>query len=263
MVSPILCPKSLVLVLAIFIIFSVTLTENLQIADGLSAVANPLNFKLNPGETDLETWEVINNNDEKGWVEFYASGPGSEFLTFEKLEVFEPRQSKIMQIYVTIPKDHPNNIEYKPLFFALKRGDPGEGSGTVAQVNVQLKKTLSIKIGDNPIYTRPAEEIKVVQPEEIIIPEREALIEAKQEKTVEEKLAEIKARNDAILREQIEEANLADQWEAPKVTATDKPEIKDDGYTPEPVMDKEPVGLPTCGFWEMILSWFGIKSDCI
>ena len=262
MISPALCP-TLTLLLIIGTLFTVSLTENLQLADGLSAVANPLKFQLEVGETDLETWEVINNNDEKGWVEFYASGPGSEFLTFEKLEVFEPRQSKIMQIYVTIPKDHPNNIEYKPLFFALKRGDPVEGSGAVAQVNVQLKKVISIKIGDNPIYTRPAEEIKVVQPEEIIIPEREAQIEAKQEKTVEEKLAEIKARNDAILREQIEEANLADKWEAPEVTAIEKPEVIDSGYIDEPVMDKEPADLPKCGIWEMILSWFGIKSDCI
>ena len=43
-------------------------------------------------------------------------------------------------------------------------------------------------------------------------------------------------------------------------------EVKDDGYMPEPIMDKEPAtpgDLPKCRFLEWFLSLFGIKSDCV
>ncbi len=253
MVSPTPMPNSLVLVLAICVIFTISLTENLQLADGLSGVAFPINFQIEVGQTQSEEWIVINDNDEKGWVEFYASGPGSEFLTFKKIEEYEPRQNKPIEIFVTIPKDHPDNVELRPLFFAIKRGDPLAEGVTGASVNVQLKKVISIKIGDNPIYTPPVEEIITVIPDEIIVEEREEQ-RAEKVKTVEEKMAEINAANEALQK-----------VETPQVIVIETPEVKDSGYIEEPKMDAEPiqVNLPTCGIWEMILNWFGIKSDCI
>ena len=76
--------KKLCFLLIVFTVFTVSLTENLQLADGLNAIAHRVNFELEVGESDMQTWNVINNSDEKTWIEFYADGPGSEFLTFKK-----------------------------------------------------------------------------------------------------------------------------------------------------------------------------------
>lgn len=191
--------KFLILSVVIAIVFTISLTENLQKADGLSAIAIPIIFEMEVGQTAVETWQVLNNNDNKGWVEFYASGEGSEFLIFEELIEFKPRQSKEIEIIVSIPKDHSDNIEYKPLFFALQRGSSVSEGVTGAQVDIQLKKTISIKIGDNPIYTAPDIKEKVIIPDPIVIPEKE-----EQKETLEEKIARMKSTNADLLKETLE-----------------------------------------------------------
>ncbi len=251
-------PMPKIIVLVLIITFSVTLTENLQLADGLSALANKIIYEMEVGETQVQTWNVINNKDVKGWVEFYADGPGSEFLTFSKIQAFEPRQNIDMEIIVSIPKDHPDNIELRPLFFALMRGDPLDEGKTGAVVNVQLKKTLTIQIGDNPIYTAPLEESIPVIPDEIIVPEREEQREAKE--TLEEKMARIEADNKALLLDQMKEAGVDDKWEGTfeeDPVPDYEPEVT--GYTPEPTTDPEPVADKIeCDFIAWFLSLFGI-----
>ncbi len=248
MISPALCP-TLTLLLIIGTVFTITLTENLQLADGLSATGSKIVASLDVGQDTTVNWKIINNSDEKIWVEMYSSGAGSELLHFDKLVTLEPRKIQEVEIIVAIPDDHPDNIELRPKLFALQRGDPLAEGITGAVVNVQLKKTITIKIGDDPIFTAVVEEA-VVKPPPMIIPEKEAA----KAKTIQEKLAEIEARNKALLQE----AETVQVAETPQVAATETPEVKDSGYIEEPVAD-----LPKCGFWEMILSWFGIKSDCI
>ena len=225
-------------IIVMFTVFIVSLSDHMLIAEGLSALATKINFEMNVGETQVQIWNVINNIDEKGWVEFYATGPGSEFLTFNKVVEFEPRQNKDVEIIASIPKDHPDNIEYKPEFFALKRGDPLAEGITGAQVNIQLKKVISIKIGDNPIYTPPVEEIPTVIPDPVVIQAQEEYREA--EETLEEKLARIEAENKALLKEQFVEAGVDNLWETPVDESLKEPVNQEIGYEPEPIMECGP-----------------------
>lgn len=192
--------KFLLLGVVIAIVFTISLTQNMQISDGFSAVANTIDFELELGDTKLDTWKVINDSDEKIWVEFFASGSGSEFLTFEKVISFEPRQNKPVEIIVSIPVDHPNDIEYRPLLVALMRGEPVPDGVNGAQVNIELRKTISIKIGDDPVYTPPVEEEPRITPPPIIIAEKESEKAAKEAvETLEEKLERMRLANEKLV----------------------------------------------------------------
>lgn len=249
--------KGLPLVLIVFTIFTVSLTENLQIADGLSGLAGEIKFDLQRGETDIQTWEITNTSDEKIWVEFFTSADGGELILFEKILAIEPHQSMLHEFIVKIPKDHKDNITYKPTMHALKRAEPvPDGTpGATVNFNVQLLKTMIINIGDNPIYTPPVIEEKYEIPEEPYIPEKE---EAQKEKaeSLEDKMARIAAANEAreIPVEEVEQVSPTNTPVTPQVG----------NYEEEPMADPEPVTSFSnekkveCGFIDWLLSLFGI-----
>ncbi len=255
MISPNLSTKTYALVL---VIISVIVVSGVQTVDGFSASGARIIFDVQLGETAVHEWALQNVLDEAIGIEVYVAGAGSELLTFEKLHILEPGEIVIPEIFVTIPKDHADNIAYMVELYALKRGADLEPGTSGIVINSQLKSFIEINIGDNPIYTPPALPINAEVPPEPIIKTAPKVEEGEEpapiiEETLQEKLKRINDANKLLET-------------TPQVTATDKPEVTDEGYTPEPIMDKEPVtqvALPTCGIWEMILSWFGIKSDCI
>ena len=256
--------KTLPLVLVIFTIFTVSLSDNLQVADGFSASGTKLIFETNPGETVTQTWAVVNDETEVFDVEFYAEGKGSEFFVFEKFMTLEPATRKAVDIFVIIPADHPDNIEYHPVLYALKRpiasaDDLHEGASI--KVLLQMKTNPIIKIGDNPVFTpEPVTNVNII-PDETEKPKQQVEEPIVQEETMQEKLARIQANN---IANQLAEVKVDDTWQE-TFEEEAVPELQvDDDYVPEP---KGASGnwtfTPTydevqeCDFFALILSWFG------
>lgn len=251
--------KSLPLVLIVFTIFTVSLTENLEIADGFSASAVKIIYELNPGEDGSAIWPISNIFEEPIGLEFYAIGSGSEFLIFEKEATIQPKQRVEFVIEIAIPDDHPNNIEYHPELYALKRSEGlAEGeSGMI--VNSQVRVNPIIKIGPNPIYTAPVVEEVIEEP---VIVEEPIIEEPIVEETVEEKQAweEFdKINKPVVIDDPVPELQVDDTFEE-----TFEEEAVTD-YVPEPIADT-PIITDTaiveekidCDFIAIFLSWLGI-----
>ena len=223
-----------ILLILLGIIFTVTISENIQITNALSMSAERLVYELDVGETQLRHWTVINDKDEPIKLEFYAKGKGSEFLIFEKFVDVEAKGILSHEIFLSIPDDHPDNVQYNVKLFALLKGEkPEGGAASGAIVNVQVLTEPIIKIGANPVYTPEhspivIEEEKTIVEESIIEMDSEEAIVEEIGETMEEKLARIEAANkeSTIIKEDVLKTT---------------PQVLDEGYEPEPVMDPEPV----------------------
>jgi hypothetical protein len=194
------------------------------------------------------TWAISNNESDPIRVEFYATGEGSELFVFEKIIELQPAERKIVEIFVSVPKDHKDNVEYHPNLFALKRGFLEEGA-TGMIVNSQLKTLPIIKIGENPVFSSPKIiESKVPKPIKV-----EPTIVEEIEETLEEKMERIKAVN---------AENIIEEKETESIPTPVNNQITD--YIPEP--DSEPIEKTTnvdkveCNFIEWILSLFGLSK---
>ncbi len=220
--------SNLFLILFIGIISTVTITENLQAVDGFSAEAKKIIYKMQVGETMSITWGLVNELLEPIDVELYAEGIGSELMVMERYVTIPPQTRVEYEIFVIVPPDHEDNVEFHPTLYALKRGFLEEGK-TGAVVNMRMKNLPVIEIGDNPIYTPTEAEINANAPApKFSLPEKKTDVEKSKVETLEEKLAKIQAANEA---KQI----------TPKVSVTKTPEVKDDVFIPELIMDEEPV----------------------
>jgi len=224
---------SLILVFVIVTIFTVSLTETIQTSDGVLQSADRLKYNVSLGEIQSQVWILTNNEDSPIILEFFAEGPGSELLKFESSAYVEPGTSKHLEVFVEIPADHKDNIEYHPSLYALKKG-VAEGGATGITINVMMRTTPFILIGENPIYTPPVVEPKKIDPEPVT-PKVEVVKPI--EDTMEERLEKIKALNEANKIDTPEEAEL----------------VTDDDILPEPI-----VIVTECGWFEIFLSWFGI-----
>lgn len=245
----------LLLSFVITTVFTVSLTENLQLADGLLASSTKLIYEMDIGETKMITWAITNNEEDAMTLEFYATGPGSELLVFEEYMDLDSHTRKEVEIFVIIPDDHPNNIEFHPELFALKRASSLEEGESGFFVNLQMRTIPVIKIGDNPVYTPPTP-IQVEEVKEKITKEQtqDPLVV---EETLEEKLARIQAANEKT--EKPKQLDEDDVYSQPQ---------DDEDYIPEPIPDPEPTvkitdidpNLKECNFIDVFLSWFGLSK---
>lgn len=241
----------------IAVVFTVTITETIQSSDGFAASAVKLIYELEPGDTQILIWPISNIFEEKINLEFYATGEGSELLVFEEFASIEPHVRTEFDIFVVVPENHPDNIEFHPSLFALKRGDDLPDGATGMIVNSQVKVNPIIKIGDNPVFTPEIiVEEKSQIPKERIIKEStpDPIIE---EETIEEKLARIKAANE------ITKTPETSPITSPVVEKTVTPTTE---YQEEPKSISAPIvkseatieTIKECSFIEVILSWFGM-----
>lgn len=257
MVSLTLLPKTLVFMLAICVVFTVALTDNLQLADGFTSMSVKLEYKIQPGETQMLTWGIMNDNNKEPLVlEMFATGPGAELFVFEENISIEPSTVKQIEIFVIVPEDYPTDLELHPQVIA-KKIDPVKAGTTGATINMILQHVTNPKIliGDNPIYY-PAEVIAEVIPDIATNDDTPKAPTPKVEsipgETMQEKLDRIKATN---LANQLDSPD--DVWEEEAV-----PELQvDDNYMEEPtaapVAQEEKV---ECGFIDWLLSLFGMAK---
>ena len=199
--------------------------SSIQFADGLAAVKVKLEYNLQKGDTQMLIWTIINTQDEPIKLEVYAKGEGAHLLTFEKHFTLDAKSKKDIEVFVIVPEDHVNNIEYRPHLFALQKAVTDTNTATGMVFNQQMRTIPIIKIGDNPVYTPPVgEKTEASKVEE----KKEEIVEQIKEETMEEKLARINA------------ANLDNE--------SSKDVVKD-SVNEKSVMDKEPTSdsEPTCG----------------
>ena len=252
------CQKTLPLVLIVFAVFTVSLTETIQISDGFSASAVKMIYELDVGEKQVIVWPISNTFEEPINLEFYATGPGSELLVFEKFVTIDPHVRTEFEIFVIVPQDHSDNVEYHPELFALKRSEGlAEGeSGMI--VNSQVRVNPIIKIGDNPIYTAPKVVEKTEIPKQVTVPIQEEIPKVE---TLDEKLARIQASNQA----NIPQVKVDDTWEETFEEEFEEEAVKDYvpepiAVTPQPTMESVEPQSVSCDFIEWLLSLFGMSK---
>jgi hypothetical protein len=250
-------PLYITLAFIIFTVFTVTLTENIQLADGFSSASTvDMKYNLGVGETQVQEWKIYNSN-QTTHIEFVAENPGSEYLTFEKSAVLEPNEVRAFEFIVSIPADHPDNIKYIVALIAKEVKPATEGGSSSVMIAYEMIARPSISIGDNPIYTQPVAPV-VVEEEPTIQAEISdddfGAVEEIPLETIEEKMARINQANAPA------EVQVDDTWEE----SFEEEAVKD--YVPEPM--SEPVTAPVvaivtveeCGWWDMILSLFGMAK---
>jgi hypothetical protein len=181
----------LILSLVIATIFTITLTETIQVSDGLLGSATKLIFELDVGEKQMLIWTLVNNEPDPIILELYATGPGSELLVFEQYVKVESYKTIEIQVIAIIPDGHLDNVEYHPELFALKRS-ASDGKQSGIAVNLQMKTLPFIKIGDNPVYTPPT--IKEIEKSD---EEKNIKVNTPPVETLDEMLARIQAANEA------------------------------------------------------------------
>ena len=222
--------KFILPLLFVLVVF-VSLSENLQTADGLLSTSPKLNYELNGGDTQVLTWTIINSEDVPINVEFYAEGEGSELLVFEEYASLDAGKNKVLEIFVVVPETL-DDVEYRPTLYVIQKGsiEPGK-SGIV--MNVRLSASINIKIGDNPIYTPPVEKI---EPEIQVAPkviEPEVEVEVEVEKSTELSIAERMAI--------IEKANKEREASQP-INSNPQSAVENEiSIDSEPTMDAEPI----------------------
>lgn len=228
---------AIILGTVIVIIFIVSLTENLQFADAISVSADKLIYDIEVGDTLLLYWSVRNTDPYSIDIEFYATGPGSELLVFEQFGHLDVKERKSFEILASIPADHEDNVEYRPVLHVLQRSqDPDSeesvDGASVAKVNVVMKTVPIIRIGENPVYTPPVIE-NLENPESDPALEKAKSPEViEKAETIEEKLARIQAFNQANTQK---DTSLTPTIENQVIQDVDS------GYESEPKMDPEPV----------------------
>ncbi len=228
--------RFMILGLVIAIIFTVSITESIQIVDGFLTVATDLVFEMQRGETKMLTWTIINNGAEPLYLEMFAEKPGSELYIFEEDITIEAGETRDVEIFVLVPEDHPDNrIYYTEVYVkeVTTHGDAEEKGGGKINIVIQQRTKPIIKIGDNPVQYIP----EIIKEKTKDIPETitpKSSVKVEEEivgETMKEKLERIKAAN---------EANKSDEVTSlPQMKVTEK--INDDQMMDEePRMDEEP-----------------------
>jgi len=138
-----------------FVIFSLLLIFPLiSNVEGIGQTTTEREFHLNPGESHTYQWGLLNDEEETIVLKLWAEGDGKELLSFpETLEV-EPSVWTFLEITITIPEDHPNDVLLEPQLYALIDRQRAEGS---VAINVQLRNLPMIFIG-NPVIEEVVEE---------------------------------------------------------------------------------------------------------
>lgn len=106
---------------------------------GTDAIVN-----VQPGDTFIYKWGLNSDFDDFSVVvSLSATGEAADFISFpESVELFPGKWNEV-DLVVTIPQDHPNDVLLTGDVFALMKGQ-GEGSTVF---NLQMQKPFKIIIG--------------------------------------------------------------------------------------------------------------------
>jgi len=117
--------------------------------------------RLQLGETFTIKWALNSEKDTPVVVSLRAEGDVAELLSFPETLELLPGEWNFFEIIVTIPEDYPIDVVRQGGVIALLEGE--KGGSTI--FNVQMKKTITLLIG-NPV-------IEEAVPEEVTAPSEE------------------------------------------------------------------------------------------
>jgi len=156
--------------------------------------------KIQPGESFVYPWGLKSDFDDFSVVvTLRAEGEAANLISFPESVELLPGEWIPVDLVVTIPKDHPNDVYITGDVIALMKGK-GEGSTVF---NIQMQKPFKIFIGDPVIEKAAAQEEPTSEMDE-------------------ERLQELQEENQR-LQELLEEQQRAEE-ETPQPTATESAE---------------------------------------
>ena len=132
----------------IAIIFSLALILPLiPFANAFSQTGTDAIVNVQPGESFAYKWGLNSDlTDSPIVVQLRAEGEAAELFSFPESVELLPGEWSYVDLVVTIPKDHPNDVVRTADVYALMKG---EGQGTTV-FNLQMQKPFQIIIG-NPV----------------------------------------------------------------------------------------------------------------
>jgi len=169
----------LITVIPIFIIL--LLMPMMDNVEGFLSKAGKLEIHLLPGESKTVTWSLYTERDTPTEIALRGEGDGVELLSFPTI-IAEPDTWYDIEITVTVPENHANDVYFEPSIYAMLV-EPAVGEGGVA-IKIQLKNAVQIFIGD-PIIEETVVEEKPLEESMEEKPLEESM-EEKQEETPQE-----------------------------------------------------------------------------
>ncbi len=109
-------------------------------------------YDLQRGESETFSWRLVSDSDEDTIVKLSSMNPGKYLVSFPAEVTIPPRGDALIEITVTIPDKHDDNLIFTPLVVALQEG-AAESAAT--KINIAMATTLTINIGDNPVVFVP------------------------------------------------------------------------------------------------------------
>jgi len=131
----------------------------------LGQVTGRLIFNLEPGDSQTVQWGMINDGDDTLIVQLDIKKDGSELVSFPSTVEIAPNSVEYVDVTVTVPPDHPNDVYYSPSLTATDRAD----EDGVVRISLAIRQALQINIG-NPIIPEVTAQI---EPEQVTTPESE------------------------------------------------------------------------------------------
>jgi len=132
----------------IFIFLMIVITP----AFGLQQQSARFVYDLQLGESQTFSWKLVSDSDEDTLIKVSAHNPGNYLVSFPAEVTIPPRGSALIDITVTIPDKHDDNLIFKPMVMALQEG-ASESAAT--KINIAMSTILTINIGDNPVEFVP------------------------------------------------------------------------------------------------------------
>lgn len=148
--NAIVIKKIIILIFFVVLILPVSMPPS----QALQQVAGPILFQLQPGQTKTMQWGLVSDDNKPVTLALNVDGTGSELISFPKTITIDPKQIVYIDITVTVPADHSNNVKLNPSIYATQFGETG--GSTI--LNIRMQKVLTINIG-----TPPAEQPTIPQ----------------------------------------------------------------------------------------------------
>jgi len=123
--------------------------------DGFLQRGTKIELQLQPGESQTVQWGLFTEKDTMVELKLRAEGTGAELLSFPTSILAEPDTWYNVDITITVPEDHPNNVFLEPSVIALIKAPEGEGT---LKINLQMMTTMALSIGEPVIEEAIVEE---------------------------------------------------------------------------------------------------------
>ncbi len=163
--------------IGIFLFLGVILTFSFaQNSEGIAQSAGNLVYEIQPGESQTLQWKLSNTSeDESVTVTLEAYGDGSEFVSLPQTLTLPRNVWVNVEITVTIPEDHPNDVYLGPRVSAFQKA---VDTGQVIRIHFKVEKQLDVIIGNaiipevvaqtvpTSVETQPEQEEQISEQEE-------------------------------------------------------------------------------------------------